>query len=161
MTATVRYAISDGKNPITAIVTIIMSRSYVGFSDELMAKLAKAAGLALTKTAGRAMIGKALAQKIARRIAFKIAASAAYKKLAKKLGLSSAARSTGIGMPISMLLLQGVAQRASAASRRLRAKYPALYNELEAAGGLDMLFFLVEKPMNHQLEAIARTQTIS
>ena len=68
--------------------------------------------------------------------------------------MSAAAGSTGVGIPITLLMLQGVGQRASYASGRLRASHPELWAKLRAKRGMDMLYFLVEGPMAKHLELI-------
>ncbi|MEM7373014.1 MAG: hypothetical protein AAF587_30610 [Bacteroidota bacterium] len=92
---------------------------------------------------GRLLIGTAIAKAIIRRIAARIAVSQLYKSIAKKIGVSAGASATGVGIPISLLMLQGVLERAGQASRRLKSEYPELSRKLTAQN-LDMAWFLVE-----------------
>jgi hypothetical protein len=95
------------------------------------------------KLVGRMVIGKQIATMLAKRLAGRIAASSAYKMLAKKLGVSAAAGATGIGIPITLLMLQGTLERAGKASDRLAKEEPELYRVLKQHD-LDMAWFLVE-----------------
>mgnify|MGYP001059523590 FL=1 len=149
-----RYGVTAAESPLYKIISKILLKYYSSFPEEALRKLAKGAAIGGAYTAGRMVIGKALATAIAKRIAQKIALSAAYKQISKKLGVSAGAGATGIGIPITLLMIQGVAQRSSDASMRLKALDPQLHRELRAANGLDMLYFLVEKPMQKHMKAI-------
>jgi hypothetical protein len=153
-----RYGIDAPQSPLFRIISMILEEYYAKFPEEALRKLAKAAGIGGAYVLGRMVIGKALVTAVAKVIAVKLAASAAYKQLAKKLAVSAGAGATGIGVPITLLMIQGVAQRASDASMRLRKNFPQLHRKLRAANGLDMLFFLVEKPLDKHLRAIAEAQ---
>lgn len=149
-----RYGLSD-TSPLVKVVQQILGEYYKHIPDELLGKIAKQAGVKFGgKITGR-VLGSMIAKKIAVKLATKIAATAAYKKLAEKIGLSAAASSTGVGIPIGMLVGQGVAQRASNASQRLRTKYPSIYRDMRAQKGLDLVYFLVEKPMAPYMAGIA------
>ena len=92
---------------------------------------------------GRMVIGKHIATLLARRIAARIAATQTFKLLATRLGVSAAAGATGIGIPITLLMIQGTLERAGQASRRLAADHPKLYALLKQQE-LDMAWFLIE-----------------
>lgn len=149
-----RFGVSTPQSPLFKIILKILIRYYAVFPEESLKKIAKQAAVGGGYLAGRMILGKELAKFVAKTIAVKIAASVAYKKLAKKVGVSAAAGSTGIGIPVSLLMFQGVAQRSAKASRRLRTLSPELYWDLRRENGLDMLYFLVEKPMEKHLQAI-------
>lgn len=68
--------------------------------------------------------------------------SAAFKQLAKRLGIAAGSAASGVGWVITLIVCQGVAQRASDASRRLRVRSPKLYEKLRSSERLDLLFFL-------------------
>lgn len=97
------------------------------------------------------IIGKKLAVFISKKIAIKIASTTLYKQISKKLGLSVATSTTGIGIPISLLMLQGLLYRASQGSKRLKQESSDLWSELRAKDGLDMLYFLVEPLIKENL----------
>jgi hypothetical protein len=92
---------------------------------------------------GRMIIGKQIATLLARRIAARIAATETFKLLAKRLGVSAAAGASGIGIPITLLMVQGTLERAGQASRRLAASFPKLHAMLKQRD-LDMAWFLIE-----------------
>lgn len=94
-------------------------------------------------------IGKTVVKKVITRLVARVAATAAYKQLAKKIGVSTAASSTGIGFPIGATFMMGTLQRASNASRSLRESNPTLYRTLRRRN-LDMGYFLV-KPIVPEL----------
>lgn len=104
------------------------------------------------------VIGKKLAEAVATRIAFVIAASTAYKQIAKRIGVSTGATPTGIGTPIGLLMMQGLMQRSSHAAMRLRMKSPQLYSVLQRNGDLQLLYFLIEKPLEKHVRAISTAE---
>lgn len=153
-------AITNGtdlaRSPLGELIKRILIRYYSYLPEDVLRDLAvKAGAVGGGYVTGRMIIGTALARRVAAKLLVKIAESAAFKALAKRLGLSVGTAATGIGIPVALLMGQGVAQRASAASQRLRQNYPELYAELRRTDGLDMLFFLVEKPMEKHLLAIS------
>lgn len=150
----VKSAPTAAENPLFKLITTILKRYYDKFPDDALQKIAKAAGIGGGYMAGRMIIGKAIAEKIALRIAAQIAATAAYRQFAQKIGVSAAAGSTGVGAVITLVMLQGVAQRASKASQRLKARNIQLWNDLRNQQGLDMLYFLVEAPLAQYMDAI-------
>ncbi|CAN0606719.1 unnamed protein product [Ectocarpus sp. 12 AP-2014] len=54
--------------------------------------------------------------------------------------------------------MQGLLQRGSQASQRLQSMAPDLH-QLLRQDGLDMMYFLVEKPMQKHIQAIAAART--
>jgi hypothetical protein len=152
--ALVRSAPNAPNNPLYRLITTILKAYYDQFPEDALQKVAKAAGIGGAYMVGRMVIGKALAEKIALRIAAQIAATAAYRQFATKIGVSAAAGSTGVGAVITLVMVQGVAQRASKASQRLKARNVSLWNDLRRQQGLDMLFFLVEAPLAKYMDAI-------
>ncbi len=83
-----------------------------------------------------------------------IAATSAYKQMARRLGVSAGASASGIGTPIGLLMMQGLLQRSSHASLRLKSKSPNLYKVLRRNGNLQLMYFLLEKPLKKYLGAI-------
>jgi hypothetical protein len=129
----------------------------VSLTDDELQAVAKQAGIAASYTLGRMVIGKKLAEAIAVRIAMSIAASAAYKTIAKRVGVSAGVSSTGIGAPIGLLMMQGVLQRSSLAANRLKVKSPELFRTLQSKGNLQLLYFILEKPMEKYIDAISKS----
>ncbi len=157
----VRFGVSE-RSPLAKIICTVLEQYYGHIPEHILRKIYKKAGLGALYVGGRLVLGRYIANFIAIKIARKIATTVAYKQFAKKLTVSAGAASTGIGIPISMLMFQGVAQRASNGRVRLMKKYPALYLKLHRQRRLDLVFFLVEKPLEKHLNIIeyaARNRT--
>ncbi len=58
--------------------------------------------------------------------------------------------------PIGLLMMQGVLQRSSLASQRLRVNRPQLYKALQQRGNLQFIYFILEKPMEKHINAIPK-----
>ncbi|BDC51875.1 hypothetical protein F183_A41900 [Bryobacterales bacterium F-183] len=152
--ALVKSAPDAPENPLFKIITRILEAYYEKFPEDALQKIYKTAAIGAGYMAGRMIIGKKLAEAIAKRLIARIAASTAFKQLATKLGVSAAAGSTGVGIVITLVMVQGVGQRASKASKRLKARNRKLWDALRTEKGLDMLYFLVEEPMSKYMDAI-------
>lgn len=150
----VKGGITARDSPLYKIISTILEAYFEKFPEEALKKVAQQALGAGAYMAGRMVIGKMLAQKIAVEILTRLAATTAFKQFAAKLGVSAAAGSTGVGIIITLVMVQGVGQRASHASKRLRQHSPALWQDLRRQEGLDMLYFLVEEPMAKHMELI-------
>jgi hypothetical protein len=154
----VKYGISDQRSPLYKSIVHVLEHYYSYFPDQVITALAKQAGIGAGYTVGRMVIGKKLATAVATRIAMAIATSAAYKQIAKRIGVSAGASATGIGAPIGLLMMQGFVQRSSHASMRLRNKSPKLYFILQRSGDLQLLYFLLEKPLEKYVHAISSAE---
>lgn len=154
----IKFGVSDQRSPLYKSIVHVLEHYYSYFPDEAISYLAKQAGIGAGYTVGRMVIGKKLAAAIATRIAIAIAASAAYKQIAKRVGVSAGASATGIGTPIGLLMMQGFMQRSSHASIRLNNKSPKLYTVLQRNGDLQLLYFLLEKPLEKHVEAISTAE---
>jgi len=152
----VKKGFNNRNNPLFKAISVILENYYLSLSDEDIQKIAKQVGVGASYTLGRMVLGKKLAEAVALRIATSIAASAAYKILASKIGVSSGVSATGIGAPIGLLMMQGVLQRSSLASQRLRVKRPQLYKALQQRGNLQFIYFILEKPMEKHINAIPK-----
>ena len=111
--------------------------------EKVRKKLTDGAKRGAGYTIGRLVIGTTIAKSIARRVATQIATSQVFKALAIRLGLSASVGATGIGLVITLTMIQGVLERAAQASNRLRTDHPGLH-ELLVAQNLDMAWFIVE-----------------
>lgn len=151
----IKYGIKNRNSPLYQTIVFILEHYYSYIPDDAISSLSKQAGVGAGYTAGRMIIGKKLASTIAMKIAIAIAASATYQQIAKRLGISSTASSTGIGAPIGLLMMQGLMQRSSHASMRLKNKSPKLYAILQRKGNLQLLYFLLEKPLEKHIKAIS------
>lgn len=150
----IKYGIKNRNSPLYKTIVLILEHYYSYVPDETISALYKQAGIGAGYTVGRMIIGKKLASAIAMKIAIAIAASATYQQIAKRLGISSAVSGTGIGAPIGLLMMQGLMQRSSHASMRLKNKSPKLYTVLQRKGNLQLLYFLIEKPLEKHIQAI-------
>lgn len=153
----VKYGINNRNSPLFKTIVHILEHYYISLTDEELQAVAKQAGLAASYTLGRMVLGKKLAEAIAIRIAISIAASATYKAIAKRVGVSAGVSSTGIGAPIGLLMLQGVLQRSSLAATRLKNKSPELFRTLQSNGNLQLLYFILEKPMEKYIDVISKS----
>ncbi len=150
----VKSGVNICTNPLFSLILTILSRNYEHIPDEVIEKIAKTVLKGAGYMAGRMVIGKEIAKAIALKLASRVAASTAYRQLAVKLGVSSGASATGVGVLITLTMFQGVAQRASKASLRLQVRNHYLWSELRNVNGLDMLYFLVEEPLAKYMDAI-------
>lgn len=153
-----RYGASDQRSPLYKSIIYVLEHYYSYFPEEAITALAKQAGIGTGYTVGRMVIGKKLATEVARRIAIAVATSTTYKQIAKRIGVSAAASTTGIGTPIGLLMIQGLMQRSSHASMRLKIKSPQLYFILKRNGDLQLLYFLLEKPLDKYVQAISTAE---
>jgi len=156
----VSFGIENKKSPLFKSIVTILEHYYVYMSEDTVYQLAKQAGVAASYTTGRMVVGKSLAEAVTVRIAASIAASATYKILAKKLGVSSAFGVTGVGIPISMFMMQGVLQRSSLSATRLRMKAPLLHSKLKKNGNYQFLYFILEKPLSKYIEVIGKAENL-
>ncbi len=154
----IKYGIENQKSPLYQSIALVLEHYYSYFPEHAVRSLAKQAGVLAGYNVGRMIIGKKLATAVAMRIATVIAASVAYKKLAKRIGVSAGASATGIGTPIGLLMMQGFMQRSSLASTRLKNKSPKLHSLLQRNGDLQLLYFLLEKPLEKYIHAIATAE---
>lgn len=151
----VEYGIKDPKSPLHQVIYYVLENYYSHLPEEALHEVAKEARIGVAYTAGRLVIGKKLAKAIAMKIAAAIAATAVYRSIAMRIGVSKGASATGVGLPIGLLIGQGIMQRSSRASIRLRKKSPNLYRQLRRNGDLQLLYFIVETPLEKYVEAIA------
>ena len=105
----VKLGINNKNSPLFKAISIILEHYYASLSDENIEKIANQVGIKASYSLGRMVLGKKLAEAIALRIATAIAASTTYKILASKIGASSGVSATGVGAPIGLLMMQGVA----------------------------------------------------
>lgn len=149
--------IFTNRDSIQDMVSLIADHFYSQAPKETQSKINEGIRNGAIQLAARMTVGKKIATKIAQKIATRIAASAGYKTLAQKIGVSAGVGSTGIGIPITLLMLQGTLERAGNASERLRSEDPVLFRILSSKN-LDMAWFLVEDyvaEIREQVEAEA------
>lgn len=152
----IKFGIENKNSPLFKAISIILEHYYSTLSDDNIKKIAHQAGVGASYSLGRMVLGKKIAETIALRIATAIAATATYKILASKISISSGASATGIGAPIGLLMMQGVLQRSSIASQKLKINKPNLYKAMQMNGNLQFIYFIVEKPMEKYIQTIPR-----
>ena len=135
-------------------IKIILFEYYSHFPEETLRIIAKKAGIGVGFLAGRMLIGRQIVGAVTKRILLKLAASQGFKLLSSRLGLSAVATASGVATVVGLLMVQGVAQRASDGRMRLEVSHPFLSRKLKENGGLDLLYFLIEDPMKKHLNAI-------
>lgn len=134
---------SSKAGPISRMVRIILTEFYDLLLDSEIESIAKRAGVGTSFMAGRISTQVALTTLVAKKIAKEIALKAAIQRAVK----------FGIGVAASALLIQGLIEKASDASKRLQRTHPKIHNILKQ-NDLDMAFILVEDSMQPILKAI-------
>lgn len=134
---------SSEAGPISKIVRIILTEFYDLLPDSAIESIAKKAGLGTSFMGGRVATQVALTTLIAKKISTKIALKAAAQRAVK----------FGVGVAASALLIQGLIEKASEASKRLQRSHPKIHTMLKQ-NDLDMAFVLVEDSMQPILKAI-------
>lgn len=149
-----KHGLSSELSPLYCIILIVLEAYYSHYPEETLTKIAKQSKILISHKVGRTIIGKTIAKKTAIKIAMIISSSALYKSITAKTGLSSSFSATGIGVPISLILIQGTLQRASHSAYRLYEKCPELYLILQRNDDLHLLYFMIEKPMEKYINGI-------
>jgi len=134
---------SEEAGPISKIVKIILTDFYDILPDATIEVIAKKAGLGTSYMSGRMSTQIGLTTLVVRKLAIEIALKASVKRAVK----------FGVGAAVSAFLLQGLMERASEASKRLRRTHPKIHASLKL-NDLDMAFILVEDSMKPILNAI-------
>lgn len=155
VTNTFKSAVGAASNPLTQLAGAILGAYMITVPDDVIEEMAKDAGVSYAPTAVGKYLGKLVAAKITERVLRRVVKTKLFKMLAKKIGISAGAAATGVGAPISLLMWQGMAQKASKASRRLKKIDPKLHRELRRKGGLDMLYFIAEKQLKPYVHGVA------
>jgi hypothetical protein len=130
-------------SPIFRAIKIILSHFYESLSKEDIKKAIEAAAIKGIKVSGKLAVSYSLSVAIARIIEQKVIGSIVYKKM-----LGYIAR-----MELNLLAMQGILYKAGQASDKLKCQFPKIWLELSAQN-LDMIYFLIEEPMQKYLDAI-------
>lgn len=134
---------SSEAGPISKIVKTILTEFYDVLPDSTIESIAKKAGLGTGYMSSRTSTQIALTTLIVRKLAREIILKSTAKRVAK----------FGVGAAATALLLQGLIERASEASKRLQRTNPTIYISLKY-NNLDMAFILIEDTMQPILNAI-------
>ncbi len=136
-------------------VSIILDHFFELLPDDALQRMIKAApGIADSAAPGVArMVARSQAKKqltilIGKKIVEKAITRAVAQRIAK----------FGVGVVLTGVLLQGMLERASNASHRLRKDHPEIYRQIRGEN-LDMVYFIVEDFMAPYLQAIKLART--
>lgn len=138
----------SNSGPIGKIVTIILNELYGFVPDDTLEKIAKKAGLGASFLGTRVATQIALVDVISKMITQQVAVLFLAKRTTK----------IGVGVVFSLILVQGLFERASEAGKRLQVSHPKIYIELKGQN-LDMAYFIVEGAMIPVMEAIRAHNT--
>jgi hypothetical protein len=137
------YGIYKFDSPLQKLVRIILFHYYESLSSSDKEVLQEAVGKKMIYLSSRIYTSANLSVEVAARLTSKIVATSAVKSLYRNV----------TKIEFTLLTAQGLLYKAGAASDRLKAKFPKIWHELMLKD-LDMLYFIVEKPMQKYLEAI-------
>lgn len=143
--------VKNGVSGAIAVFSHLLEIAVVAFTawkllpqhikDLAVKKLGSSAKTMVQKVAAKA-VGKWAVKQVVRQLAQRIVRTKGYKMLAKKLGTSAALKATGVGVPLGLLGLQGLIEKASQAAAKLKSQFSLLYEQL-AKHDLHMAWFLV------------------
>ncbi len=139
----IRYGIIKRNSPVEKAIRIILYNFYESLSPSAKEKVIEAAVLKGCFLWGKSISSAGLANYSSEVFIEQLAANSTIKTFLKFT----------MGATFSLLAMQGLLYKAGAASDRLRAKHPKLYQQLRAKN-LDMIYFLIEKPAQKYLDAI-------
>lgn len=138
-----RFAYAHAQNPLVQAIEIILKHYYETLPSCARKRIADEAINKMAYFAGKAYFNRLFVRAIAMKISKKIIGNSVLKKIARV-----AVKESGL-----ILSIQGTIYESAQASQRLKAKFPKIYSEMKKRD-LDMLYFLVEKPMAKYLNAI-------
>lgn len=139
----IKYGVKGFHSPIEKAVRIILFHFYESLPKKQRDKLLDAAIAKGLHVGSKTLTSMGLSYVISTRLTNKIIASEAIKKVFRYT----------MSVEFTLLSMQGLLYQAGAASDRLQKKFPAIFVEMRNKD-LDMIYFLIEKPMNKYLEAI-------
>ena len=138
-----KYGIADYNSPIEQTIRIILYHFYESLPKSQRNKIISAAKHKSIFVTSKVMTSATLSEFVARRLAKKIIGSTVMRILIKQI----------VKVEFNLVAMQGLLYKAGAASDRLKAKFPRIWFELKKHN-LDMVYFLIERPMKPYLEAV-------
>jgi hypothetical protein len=138
-----KYGIADYNSPIQKAIRIILVNFFEALPDAEKKKVIDAIFKKGVYFGAKFAASIGLSMYVSGEIVERVAKNAVAQQLCKYLGSAE----------LTLLSLQGVLYKAGAASERLEKKFPKIYWELRRKN-LDMIYFLIEKPMAKYLEVI-------
>jgi hypothetical protein len=138
-----KYGIANFNSPVEKAIRIILFHFYENLPKAEKQKVIDAISRKGIYTTSKLATSAILSQIIAFRVTKAIMRGAAIKMLFRVLSSAE----------LTLLSVQGLLYKAGAASDRLRKKYPIIFMQMRNQN-VDMLYFLIEKPMAKYMDAI-------
>jgi hypothetical protein len=140
-------------SPAFAITSVILKNYYNVLPPEALEYLLKKSGLYAAHYAGRTYGAKYLTMKTA-----KILVQSLTVKMSPAVFLENPEGLAGTaikiaGRVVDVFLLDAIFDSSAKSARYLKINYPKIYQELKVRS-LEMLFFLIRKPLQKYLDAI-------
>ncbi|CVC02651.1 Uncharacterised protein [Serratia marcescens] len=133
--------------PLRELIMIVIRDCYQKMDPQVQSAFGKRLNFAEGAVAGRLGGQFILVQQISNRILAKVTGGLLFRWGIKGL--------TTVGL--NVILMQGIIEQAAVSSRRLKAKYPAIYHKLTPRN-LDMLYFLAEEYLEPFVAYASRSQ---
>ena len=142
-----RYGIAQRDSPVERAARIILFNFYESLPSAEKKRLIHAAGKKGWFIVGKSSTSLALSY-------------SAGRLFINHLALKSVTKAVSIftmSIEFNLLAMQGVLYKAGAASDRLKSQHPRIYSQLKVKD-LDMVYFIIEKPMQQYLNAIRHSR---
>lgn len=133
-------ATANRHEPIRQLITVVITDFYAKLDDKGKQAIDIRLGYGVGRLGGRIGSQFILAQFIAKQILIRIVTAEAFKRFVR----------VGSSLSLNVLMIQGLIEEASIASRRMQSKFPMTYSKISRMN-LDMVYFLVEKPLEPYL----------
>ncbi|QKJ86984.1 hypothetical protein PMPD1_2036 [Paramixta manurensis] len=131
---------ANRQEPIRNLITIIVTDFYSKITPEGREAINSQIGYGVGRISARTGSQFVLAQFIAQSLLTRMVTAEAYKRFIR----------VGSSFTLNVLMLQGLVEEAAKASRRMQEHYPQTYMKVSRMN-LDMVYFLVEKPLQPYL----------
>lgn len=133
-------ATTDRHEPIRQLITIVIFDFYAKLDNESKQAIDGKLGYGAGRLGGRVGSQFILAQFIAKKILTRIVTAETFKRFVR----------VGSSLSLNLLMIQGLIEEASLASRRMQSRFLKTYSKVSRLN-LDMVYFLVEKPLEPYL----------
>ena len=143
------FVIHERNSPLAQAVEIILKNYYETLPECAKRRINNAAGKKLGYFGGKIAVNAIVVKKIAKKTSDKLMKTTFFTRIPKLL-----IKEAGL-----ILSIQGTIYESAQASERLKAKFPKIWMEMKKHD-LDMLYFLIEKPMQKYLNAIRMNKTL-
>lgn len=133
---------------LTRLVEILLNNFFDKIPESALNTMAAKAGYGAVRYGARYATQTFLVNLISKKVVEAAITKAVAQRIAK----------FGVGLAVSAVLFQGLLERASNSSQKLRTEHPAIYQQLRREN-LDMLYFIVEDFMEPYMQAIKLATT--